>query len=240
MLDFGPNAATGASLTNSPYHASGGSTANNRWNTLGTADSSTLLYGDNTAATGVTVDLGNSATSAISLAAQPANSANLGGGTLLGGGIYASTSVAKDGIFGTSTLRYLGVQVGGLPSGTYDIYVMSRNTNTSNAHTQTAFVSTSLTGGDFTAGGQTATQTILTTAAGADGNQSAWEQNANYTRFTVTLAAGEYLNIAVNGGGSENRGFLNAIQIMEVPEPSTALLGSLCGLFLMARRRRTA
>jgi hypothetical protein len=42
LLDFGPTAASGASLSNSPYHTVNPG-AGTSWNTLGVADSSTLV-----------------------------------------------------------------------------------------------------------------------------------------------------------------------------------------------------
>jgi len=59
MLDFGPTAATGTDRTNSPYHTANGAFTDTTWNTLGTADvASGIVWSDNTAATGISINLG--------------------------------------------------------------------------------------------------------------------------------------------------------------------------------------
>jgi len=249
MFDFGPTTVSGAALTNSPYHSLGGSTSDNTWNKVQLADvGSGLLFSDNSAATGVTFNLGVSSTTTIGLGTQPSNSSGLGGATPLPGGIYESPSVGRDGIFAPSTTtRFVGFQLGGLSPGTYDIYISSRNTNTSAAHSQFGYVGKSAAAGDFDVSTySTGLALIPVIPTGEDGGQSAWAQDVNYTKYTLTLAAGEFLNIAANGGngipgaeGSEARGFLNSVQIMAVPEPSAALLSSLAMGLLVIRRRRS-
>src|SRR5437868_167550 len=60
MLDFGPTVTAAADATKSPGHAAGVIPATEiSWNTV-TADTSTLVYSDGTAATEVSIDLGRS------------------------------------------------------------------------------------------------------------------------------------------------------------------------------------
>jgi hypothetical protein len=73
-----------------------------------------------------------------------------------------------------------------------------------------------------------------------------WVEGSNYIKLSVSITSGDFLNLAIAGGGSENRGFLNSVQIVNttpVPEPSAfaalAGLGAL-GLVAVRRRRRAA
>jgi hypothetical protein len=249
MLDFGPTTASGANLTNSPYHSANGSFSGSTWNTLGTADSSSIVFSNNSAS-GVSVDLGQATTTTtINLATQPVSSSALGNPT--GGGIYAGNSVGTDGIFtttnGTTGVTRVGMQVGGLLAGTYDIYITARNTNTAAAaatYTQTAYIGTSSTSGNFDFSGFTNLGTLTYANPNASTSfTSTWVQGENYLKLSVTLAANDFLNLAIAGGGSENRGFLNSVQIVNttiVPEPSSfAALAGLGALGLVGLRRRS-
>ena len=252
MFDFGPTTVSGGSLTNSPYHSLGGSSADNTWNQVQLADiNSGLTLSNGAAAAGVTLNLGVSSGTTIGLSTQPVNSSALGSVTNFSGGIYASPSAGRDAIFASSTtVRYVGLQIGGLASGTYDIFIASRNTNTAAAHSQFGFVGKSTTEGDFDVTGYLSglsliPQTPVDGDIPGNGAQASWQENVNYTRFSINLAEGEFLTIAANGGngitgagGPEARGFLNAVQIMQVPEPSSALILASALAFGLARRRR--
>jgi len=252
MLDFGPTVATGANLTNSPYHTSAGNGfTGTTWNTVGTADvSSGLLFSNNTAATGVSVNLGTTTTSTVNLAAQPSASNALG--TATNTGIYAGNSVGTDGIFsGTGTSNNtIGVQIGGLSAGTYDIYIAARNTNTgqqaTNGYAQTVLAGKSASAGNFDFTGYSSETLTYPSNANTALYSSAWVEGENYVKLSITLSAGEFLNIAVDGtnigGGGDTRGFLNSLQVVNtsvIPEPSTyAALGGIAALGFAALRRR--
>ncbi len=262
MLDFGPTAATGGNLTNSPYHTANGSFTGNTWNMVQTSDAgSGLLWSDNTAATGVNVNVGATTAAGVTtigLASAPSGTSALG--TVVNTGVYTGTSVGTDGIFtGTSgQSRAVGLQIGGLAAGTYDIYVTGRNTNISAAHVQNFYAGKSSSAADFDF-------SAYTTKALSFGNTStsatsSWTDTANYVKFSVTLTSGEFLNIASIGGTGEDigsavaidscsterrtRGFLNAIQIVNtaaVPEPAAAasfvaLAAAACAAFRRKHR----
>ena len=240
MLDFGPTTASGANLVNSPYHASDLSFTGSNWNKIQTTDvGSGLSYADGTAATGVSLDLGSAgaSSSTISLTTAPSNSGALG--SLSNTGVYAGTSVGTDGIWNGSSAsgqRYVGFQLGGLSAGTYDVYVASRNTSASVAYGQTVYLGASSSAGNFDATTLSLSQSVSYT--GASDDISAWADNGNYLKFTITLGASQYLNLGVTGTGGELRGFLNSVQIVAVPEPGALTLLGLAGAVCVLRRRR--
>jgi len=245
MFDFGPTVASGASLTNSPYHTANGSFTNTTWNQVQTADlGSGLLWSDGTAATGIALNLGSTtaattSSSTLGLANTPSNTNALG--STINTGVYATTSVGKDGIYTGSTgnSRAVGFQLSGLAAGTYDIYLSARNTNSSVAHTQIMFLGASATSGDFVLNGAGMSSETLSIAAGTSGATSAWVDNSNYLKMTVVVSTGDVLNLATLGGVGETRGFLNSVQIVAVPEPTTwALLALSLTTVIIFRRRR--
>lgn len=245
MLDFGPTTVSGTNLSNSPYNTASPSFSGTNWNQIGTADVSSLIYADGSAALGLSLNIG--ATTAVTTSASTLGLGNVpSGNTALGAitntGIYAGTSVGTDGIFTSSSgnSRAVGFQLSGLAIGTYDIYVTARNTSSNANYTQTAFVGTSA-AGNFVLGGPGMTSETLSFANGSAATAS-WVEDANYLKFTVTLGAGDVLNVATLGGGGELRGFLNSVQIVAVPEPAISVMLGLAGVLVCFRRRtgRTA
>ena len=248
MLDFGPTTASGAALTNSPYHTANPSFTQSSWNTIAagepTADAlSGLVYSDGTAATGVEVNLGITAENStlISLGTQPARSNALG--LAQNAGVYAGSSVGRDGIFsgGTTSNISLGVQITGLAAGIYEVYIISRNTNTSITHTVANYAGAGTAGADFDYAGYSSSS--VSYALGSNIATASWvaagNADANYTKINVTLGAGQALNIAADSlTPEEARGFLNAIQVVQVPEPGTAALLSLLAAPFLLRRKR--
>ena len=242
MLDFGPTPVTGASQVNSPYHSTDPLFSGSTWNTVQTLDigAGGLLYANGGTATGVSLNLGaaGASSSTINLSTAPSNSGNLG--SLTNTGVYAPSSVGTDGIWNGSSgiaQRYVGFQLGGLAAGTYDVYVASRNTSASVAYGQAVYLGASSSSGNFDATTLSLTETVSYTGAADD--ISAWADNGNYLKFTITLGASQFLNLGVTGSGGELRGFLNSVQIVAVPEPAVPMmLGLSMVLFGFRRRQR--
>lgn len=240
QLDFGPTVATGDALTNSPWHTVSKSTSDTTWNTITADIFSGLLWSDGTSATGITVDVGarTGATGTTISTSATVTSGALG--TQVKTGIYAGTSVATDGIYygSGSQSRSVGVQIGGLSAGTYDIYISGRNTSTNTSTTLTFYAGASAQGGDFDYSLNSYVSTSLTFSSGATSATTSWS-DSNYIVLSVTLAAGDYLNIVSTG--ASNPGFLNSVQIVAIPEPSIAAfltgLGALVVGIIISRRR---
>ena len=239
MLDFGPTTAAGADLTNSPYHTvAGGGFTDGSWNKVEKADVSALTWSGGGIATGVSVNLGvapgTGTPTVVNYATAPNSSSALGTLWSSGGGVYAATSVGRDGIFGVSG-QSMGIQVAGLAAGIYEIFVVGRNTNTSNTIAN-SYVGAGVAGENFDFSGLTPISINYTSLT----STAAWIEGVNYSRHTITLAAGEALNIATQGtdGDSQFRGFMNSIQIVQqVPEPSVAMLSGALLLPLLRRKR---
>lgn len=214
MLDFGTTIPDN-SQTNSPYHTSFSLFTDTTWNVIGTQDvNAGLLYSNSVLADGVTLNLGVSSTNIINLSTQPANSSALG--TTVNTGVYSGNSVGKDGIW--SSHPSLGLQIGGLAAGTYNVYVTARNTNSGNGlqYTQTVFAGSSQIAGNYDYTLPSYDSASLSYEYSTDHFTNTWIEGNNYLVLSVTLVSGEYLNIVVKGGGSESRGFFNSVQIVPV------------------------
>lgn len=254
MLDFGPTTAVSPWLARSPYHSATPGFTDTIWNTVGVTDvNSGLLWSNGAAASNLKLNLGATTTgtsTTIGLASQPSNGTGLTGTSFGSTGIYADTSVARDGIFtgsSSSDVRAVGLQVGGLAAGTYSIYITGRNTNTTAGQIQNFYAGTSVAAADFNFLSAGYATQALTFFAAPHVQNNAWSgtTSANYAKFTVTLGAGEFLNLAVKGGTGDQRGFLNVVQIVNtsaIPEPSSAALAAgafaLLGAAASRRRRR--
>ena len=266
MLDFGNPASNSVVaapyLTLSPGHASGAIPgAQTSWNTITTSASrSDLVDATGSAAAGITVDFGQEATGGSGTIDFGTNIGNLalagtggavpGQQSLLGtGSIYgdntSSTAAGRDGFFGSGTATGTGAAIGlrldGLAAGEYVAYVMARNTNSNAAsYPMNLYSSVGATSGSFTFSSLIAeTQSNASYAsAGYAGQYNSFIEGENFQAISFTIGEGESFFLAVDGGNDavDRRGFLNALQIVSVPEPSVSLLGAFGLLFLLRRR----
>jgi hypothetical protein len=216
LLDFGPTSvATLNDQINSPGHALGGLSAlQTNWNTGLIADvASGLVYSDGTPAPGVSIDLGRSAAGgvAINFADNGFISTNALGGSL-NAGIYGGSSPVKDGFYGGTSGNTIavGLRVNGLPAGTYTVFFAARNTSTQFAAPVRVYVTNAPSAATYPFTNspsvlQSNSSPAVTTSFGAGDNCGA---------MVVTLAAGQSLYVAAAGGGTEVRGFLNAVEIV--------------------------
>ncbi|MFA6962754.1 MAG: PEP-CTERM sorting domain-containing protein [Opitutaceae bacterium] len=246
MLDFGPTAVTGDDRIVSPYHTVIPTFTDTAWNQVQTsAITSGLLYSDGTAATGITVSVGRSSSLAwqtLTFAGAPSSIAL---GTNSNTGVFAGTSAGRDAInYGasTTTTTVVGVAVGGLAAGTYDIYIVGYNTNnTAASSVDMGFWALAT---SSTANLDTTTYLSSPQAASTNSVTGSWIEGSNYVKLSVTLAANQYMTIFSHGTTSdEMRGFLNSVQIVStssIPEPSTTAVLSGLGILVFASlvRRR--
>jgi hypothetical protein len=266
LLDFGQTTATSPYLTLSPAHGTGAVPGSDTsWNTIASsAATSSLLFGDSSAATGVTLTLGQEATvgnGIISFSTAIANTALVGNGGGVGGqqsflgagSIYgddsSSTATGRDGFFGGGTAAAgaaIGLRLDGLAAGDYFLFVMARNVN-SNVGLQpmNIFATAGLSDVTFDFSSLTANpqSNVGYASAGYAGEYNSFVNGENYVGVTVSVGAGESLFLAVDAPGTgttlETRGFINSVAIAPVPEPSVvALLGfGALGLVLVRGRK---
>ncbi|RYD30316.1 MAG: PEP-CTERM sorting domain-containing protein [Verrucomicrobiaceae bacterium] len=228
--------------TNSPYHTESPSFAGTVWNNLTTQDVGSGILDAAGAASQLGIDLGiapSTGSTNINLASQPTGHAGVTG-TAFSSNIYANNSVGRYAIYSNTTANNatsnriaLGVQISGLAAGTYDIYTLTRNTNTSGSQTFQVHLGTSASAGNFDFSGYSSESISM-----GGGANTAWVDGTNYLKQTITIAEGGFLNVAVDGTSGQTRGFLSAIQIVQVPEPSSLLMAGLAGAFALRRRRK--
>lgn len=238
QLDFGPTVATDDSRLNSPYHTVNQSFTDTDWVQLTNGTPAPIEFNGTT----LTLDLGAASNSTtLNLATNPSGNSALG--SLSQDGAYAGTSPGRDGIFhgGNATsgsATAVGLQISGLAIGTYDIYIASRNTSSNANYVQNLYVGTTSATGNFSFGSY-ATQQL--SYANPSDKEDSWVLGDNYGKFSISITAvNSVLNLAVMGldGTGEERAFLNAVQIVAIPEPSTtAILVGAAGLALAASRR---
>ena len=214
LLDFGPTTTLAADAARSPGHLLNVIPSGElSWNTL-TADSSSLVYGDGTAATGVSIELGRSGVSNKVVDFNDNGFNATLAGTTLKGGIYTNTSAMRDGMFGGGTLASniaVGVRISGLAAGTYTIYVVGRNSNTANGVPERFFATN---GPSATTYAYSLASSNVFLANSAPPITNTIAEGDNFGTLTITLAAGQSLFIACEGTSSvELRGFMNCIEV---------------------------
>ncbi len=165
-----------------------------------------------------------------------ANSTAVGRDAFFGGGTSGTASVA-----GTGTA--VGLRVDGLAAGEYRVYVMARNTNSNDTgdRSMNIYATNGASSGTFDFSSLFHAQQANTTYLTGDytGQHAQFAEGENFVGIDVTIGDGESIFLAVDGANInlEARGFLNMVQIVPIPEPSTALLGAFGFLALLRRRR---
>ncbi|WP_131989823.1 hypothetical protein [Chthoniobacter flavus] len=236
LLDFGttPGLVAPADALNSPGHFTGAVPAGEiTWNLVTSTDiTSGLKFGDGSDATGISLNLGQEDTIGNNIvdfaAANAINSTSLTGtsATTLGSdyGTASSSPVAKDGIFrnGTNATQNaaIGFRIDGLTAGTYTLYFVGRNTNTSAGGFPVMFyTSTGLSADTFAFTGSAST----TVGNSSTNGNTTWTAGNQYNTATVNVSTGDSIFVAAEGtSASELRGFINSVEI--VPEPSAVFI----------------
>lgn len=216
---------------------------------------SSLKYGDNSDATGISVKIAAESTignNTINFASGPAlNFASVTGSAIsVPGSAYSGNSPARQSIFRNSSgggdNSAMGVSITGLAAGTYTIFMVGRNTNAGSTDTPANFYLSTVNGGMpssylFAGEGNTTQQTAGATHTSASLNGLTFTAGVTHVEFTVTLTENQTLLLASEGtGNDEMRGFINSIEIVQVPEPSAAILSFGTIGLLALRRRRSA
>lgn len=275
VLLLNPGTLTGNStlLGSAPYTVAGG-----RWNNGGFGSyGSSLVYstmaegdatGVNVVVTGNTVSLTGSGVTTTGTGTL--NFGSPTGNNYVGSeaGSNFSNRPAIDAVYSNTsatTAGIMGMRVGGLNPGIYDIYVVgayvgdatdaSRPGNGSTSHAISVF---GLVGDfdntlDYTSawgsgsatvdGGSTTSFNVLENSV-----NNAWTEGNTFAKLTLTITnSTDYVYIVASGDrtlhsntrgtGNELRGWLNAVQIVAIPEPGVSA-GLACGLGLIALTRR--
>jgi hypothetical protein len=255
MFDFGTAIAAGADLSNSPLHAADSSFTGTSWNSVNTTTTgakSGFLYADGTPASGVTLSLGRSSNtpwSTVTFAGGPTNVTSTSNPASLSGVFSSATSIGRDGHYAAnasgsgdpSPTRLMATAIGGLGAGTYDVYLVGMNPNLALGASM-GFWAVELPG----TGNYDATALVGGGAQATSGNSvsASWIEGGNYAKTTITLSSPDsYLTLFSLGmSDAEQRGFINAIQIVAIPEPANAAglagLAACLGLGMLRRRRR--
>jgi len=236
LLDFGttPGLVAPADALNSPGHFTGAVPAGEiTWNLVTSADiTSGLKFGDGSDASGISLNLGQEDTIGNNIidfaSANTINSSSLSGTSAptLGSdyGTATSSPAARDGIFRTSTNAAqnaaIGLRIDGLTAGTYTLYFVGRNTNTSAGGFPVMFyTSTGSSADTFSFSGSAST----TVGNSSTNGNTTWTAGDQYNTATVNVSPGDSIFIAAEGtSASELRGFINSVEI--VPEPSAVFI----------------
>lgn len=238
MLNFGSTSVPGAEATNSPYHSENPTFTESTWNELGKSDSSSLVYADNTSATGIAFDIGRSnplnSGPTVDFSVEPLSSNTLGDD----GGVYSLTTMRSTVWSGNNNTddNWVAGQITGLTPGQYEVLIWGNNGNADLGQVeQTTYVTSASPASTFDF-------TSISGSTLTNGSNSSWSDGVSYVKTTVTVSAGESLYFAIDGTRlpSFDRAFLSGVQVASIPEPTTYALiagGAILTLAFIRRRR---
>ena len=222
QIDFSDN--TGSySGSQSPGHAAG-DVSGTTWNTAVGDVASGLLWDDGTAAAGLQVDVGGGPpTTTIDWDLnlnESSDSATIP---------FYDTSLMRDWHY-TSGNANLGARVNGLDAGIYRVYALIRESNQL-ARTYEAAIGVNV---NAWSDAGVVEVTPITDASGA----TTWTDGQNYASTDVTVSGpSDWVTVVVDPINAQ-WGTLEGLQIVAIPEPSSAVLFGLAGLALCGVRRR--
>jgi hypothetical protein len=267
LLNFGNPA--GSTAVTSPYlaldpgHSLGTiSASDTSWNWIKTSvvGDTALNYGAGTAASGLSLTVGQGATNATSISySTPIGNLGLAGSggavagqqNLLGAGsIYgnntSSTAPGRRAFYGAGNGAAgdpIGLRLDGLSAGIYYVYVMGRNVNSDAASVpMNIFATTGASAGTFNFSSLTPNVEANTGYASAtySGQYTTFQAGENYVSLTLTVNTGDSLFLAIEGStAAETRGFMNMVEIVPAPEPGTSamLAMGVLGLLFVIKNR---
>jgi hypothetical protein len=212
LLDFGPTPVRSTEARMSPGHQNAAVPDSDvSWN-LVEGDNADLLFGSGVAASGVSVDVGLSVAGvgSIDFSKNDVVSAPLGVEVNIGN--YLGSSPVKDGIYGQlGEGAAVGLQIRGLPAGSYIIYVHGRNTNSVN-ETPMRFFAKAGAPSEIVSFSTQDSSIVVENSVPA--NRQEFLEGDNFGILKVTLGEGQALYLAAEGAGIETRGFFNTVEII--------------------------
>lgn len=229
LIQFDFNNASGEySGIQSPGHADGTFGASTNWNIITGETTSGLVYANGSAATGVSIDVGQSlnSTSAIDWDDTPAL------GTDPGAGVFA-TVLGSDNFY-VGDNRKLGARVSGLAPGTYNMYAIGRGVATG----QLSFTYNQSIGLNLS------DLSDPPDLLGAVSNVNSWIEGETYLLGQVTTTStNDFITFITQANSGTPFAAMQGLQIAEVtavPEPSTyaACFGAVALGFAAWRRRK--